>query len=368
MIRVILSLLLVAFLTNCHSRSDNPTSLSAGNSTGNGGGGWVCRDSYGKVLWSELIDLFEAQNSFSLELGHSNGSRVDMANAAIAKMMYRNSEWKYPPGWWEKMEEVYRWLSKTEYLEEGAKNITFTNANLEIIDDALYFVIPRQDSCKNGQLRYEQFVHYLKDGRILVQRELFQSLSEISKAALIVHEAIYAWQRSEGALDSVNTRQIVGQLFSNWSGEAIVSSLLGLYSAYELPFRPGPYDVSMISFDLLGNRTPIADQTISIQTRQCFDTLNRNCGPRHNANGATDLRGIFTAELGEGNGSWTKPTLQFDFRGHTFSGTLQLNGWAMQLQSRFSGQSTVWCEAFISDHPMFSKPGEIRIICAERKC
>jgi hypothetical protein len=62
---------------------------------------------------------------------------------------------------------------------------TYTNDILRQIDDSLYKLEPSPSRCPGGTIKYKQVVNYKADGLILVQRELFNSLSiKQSKDAL----------------------------------------------------------------------------------------------------------------------------------------------------------------------------------------
>ena len=70
----------------------------------------------------------------------------------------------------------------------------------------------------------------------MVQSDLFlgknsagkANLSETEKAAVIFHEAIYAYRRENGDKDSLRSRRIVGLLFSTLSNEEIRNTLIQL--------------------------------------------------------------------------------------------------------------------------------------------
>lgn len=79
------------------------------------------------------------------------------------------------------------------YFEEVEKNFCEIDADLEIIKDCL-------------------------DGSMMINRYLFNNpkMSEVDKAALVFHEAIYAYLRDQyGDNNFVRSRKIVGYIFSN---------------------------------------------------------------------------------------------------------------------------------------------------------
>lgn len=76
------------------------------------------------------------------------------------------------------------------------------------VDDANNVVVPN-----NCQL--EQLANYTNQNQILVNGEIYNSLNDSNKAALVVHEALFKIFRMYGATNSVRARKSVALGFSN---------------------------------------------------------------------------------------------------------------------------------------------------------
>jgi hypothetical protein len=110
-------------------------------------------------------------------------------------------------------------IERLNYLREGTPGIIYTDAPVPFINDAFYFESSPPFFCDEagGEFSYEQVVNYVDEGQIVVQRELMAALKPRDQAALIIHEAIYAYRRGLGDTNSANTRRVVGYAFSTLS-------------------------------------------------------------------------------------------------------------------------------------------------------
>jgi formylglycine-generating enzyme required for sulfatase activity len=123
-------------------------------------------------------------------------------------------------------EAIALYLQKLNYLESNPPQITYTTDILETIDDSLVTQQPSPSSCSGGTIAYEQLVNYKTDGFLLVQSNIFDSLSDSAKAALVFHEAVYKYRRDiTGDTNSVNSRRIVGLIFSTLSTDDLQEAL-----------------------------------------------------------------------------------------------------------------------------------------------
>ncbi len=178
----------------------------AGDKVGNGGGLWTCSSNH-ILTQGMLVDLYEAEEEFSLQLISSN--QLDPLKIVNERNEFiKNNLPQY----------FYRWDQK---LSESLKKIHFVNSELTIVDDALYRVKPLSSTCSEGWV-YTQFANYTNQDQILIREDLWNSqpINPIHKAALVWHEVIYAWLREEFQdKDSVRARQIVGIIFSQLSAE-----------------------------------------------------------------------------------------------------------------------------------------------------
>jgi formylglycine-generating enzyme required for sulfatase activity len=196
-----LALVLMASITHVtHARAEK---------TGNGGGAWVCREINGTIRWSELVDLFEAKNEFGLTLTPYSGSVGEIVELASLKILNANRPL---------YEALAPFIRKLNYLKPNPPKVTFSEDVLEVVDDSLYRLVPTPDLCLGGKVVYEQVANFKHDGYVLLQSEIYNSFSNSMKAALVLHEAIYAYRRKmANDSNSVNTRRIVGLAFSTAS-------------------------------------------------------------------------------------------------------------------------------------------------------
>lgn len=192
-----------------------PSLLWAGGSVGNGGGVWACREASGEIRWTKLVDLYEAENEFGLDLAINPAASVeDYLNNVLVKTKTVNRTF------------YFALKSNLETVKQKIKVVD--NANLTVIDDALFRISPLASSCQQGKLAYEQLANYTAYDRILLNKELWQPLSNIEKAGLYLHEAIYLLERTrKNATNSVNTRKLVGLLLSQLSVKVYQNDLDG---------------------------------------------------------------------------------------------------------------------------------------------
>jgi hypothetical protein len=166
-------------------------------------------------------------------------------------------------------------------------------------------------------LKYEQIVDFNDiSGQIQVQIDLFNSLDEVSKAALVVHEGVYAFRRDGYDMDSVNSRHIVGLAFSSVSNGERHNDIESLYS----------------QLDQNGN-AEIENSTLY--------------SPSHNT------------------GAW----IQFVLGGFSYGMALATPGWSTFLypgsRNSFSNPSPYWCEELTRSLPLNTGPGSIVIRCVD---
>ena len=125
----------------------------AGRETGNGGGTWVCRETNGDIRWATLVDLFEAQNEFGLNLQAFNttDSVIDIVDQIRIRLFYIDKAYS---------EEITDDLVQENYLKNSPPAVTYTQAKLKVIDDSLFHLEPEASDCKGGSINYEQLVNY----------------------------------------------------------------------------------------------------------------------------------------------------------------------------------------------------------------
>lgn len=178
----------------------------AGEGAGNGGGAWVCQnqDQLKTIRWARLVDLYEAEKEFLLEL-KTFGDRNFQEIVDIQKFRLFSID-----------KNLYEAL--IPHFDDVEASIRKVDVDLEVIEDSLYRVRPPARACAKGDVNYIQLANYTNYGAVLINQYLFNnpSLPEVDKAALIFHEVIYAYLRDRyGDTDSVRAREIVGYLFSD---------------------------------------------------------------------------------------------------------------------------------------------------------
>ena len=178
-----------------------------GGNVGNGGGVWVCQnlDQIGTVRWARLVDLFEGRVEFKMNIPEESAalSYEDIVKQKRMRIFMADRD-------------LYEVLDP--YFDKVAKNIDPVDAELEIVNDALYRIKPHKKYCALGKITYVQLANYTSYGKILLQKDIWNDakLSTQDKAALIVHEAVYWYLRDEHKdANSVRAREIVAAVFSD---------------------------------------------------------------------------------------------------------------------------------------------------------
>lgn len=167
-----------------------PFLSQAGAISGGGGKGVVCRLSSGAIASVELLDLYEGRAMRGRQSPKSSEPMATQIDRAL-----------------EKIPATSRALPKAFVgIVNGAFRLTPAGTDLVPIDDSFESIIPRD--CK-----VEQLANYYSDQLVLVNGELWAAMGETDRAALIVHEALYAANRLQGAANSQASRNAVSAMF-----------------------------------------------------------------------------------------------------------------------------------------------------------
>ncbi len=177
---------------------------------GNGGGVWVCqnKDSNGTIRKIEFVDFYEAEKEFKYIIDKHIG--LDFQTILN---IYKDRIFE--------IDENFA-LSLEPYLSSLNEKLNLVDADLEIIDDALFRVKPPQRWCQDGIISYEQLANYTNYGSILLNEYLYKHarFSELERAGFLLHEAIYAYLRYKSKdKDSQRARRFVGIIASTLSTE-----------------------------------------------------------------------------------------------------------------------------------------------------
>jgi mono/diheme cytochrome c family protein len=209
------------------------TTASAGVRIGNGGGAWACLEptAGAPLRWLEVVDLFEARRELGLDLRELRATEV---GSAIEEQRLRLVS--IAPEFAAQVAPVLDWV---------LAHLRFVDGELAEIEDIAYRVRPHQSECRDGQIAYVQLANYRPGSGVLVQRLAWERLDTRQRAALVLHEAVYATLRQlHGDLNSVGARRIVGYLFSDRSAAEIADVIAeALRQRHDVSFTRDVYPV-----------------------------------------------------------------------------------------------------------------------------
>jgi hypothetical protein len=175
---------------------------------GNGGGVWTCEDRNTKnIRWLRFVDLFEAENEFGLKIANQQGGPWEVLNDKLIEIS------RVSPN-------LDRLLQAHPVFFDEVIHFLPKSSGLTVIEDAEIRVRPLPETCEDGYLYYGQLANFTFDGRLLISSKYWKdpSFTDLERAALLVHEAVYkALREGMGDKNSSRVRQIVGILFSNLS-------------------------------------------------------------------------------------------------------------------------------------------------------
>lgn len=172
---------------------------------GNGGVSMVCRDANERILSAELLDIYEGKVRYGKKYNNSLNSdtKVELAQLKLIN---------HPDFLSAFQKELARVLAILMYVPVG-NILTPTN-------DAFPTIL------KKGCV-FEQVANYTDDGDLLVSQEIHNHLSEVNKAALLVHETVYAIFRGKGATDSRQARKLTAELLAQNADQKVIDEILG---------------------------------------------------------------------------------------------------------------------------------------------
>jgi hypothetical protein len=161
---------------------------------GNGGYSIVCRDNGGPIVSAELLDIYEGKVLYKKKYGSSDADPSQIIQSVVAKVNnYSIFQAK---------------LVKELALLEKNKIFIPVGNELEPTDDA--FPPIKKKGCE-----FEQVANYTSLGELLISEEIYERFDNANKAALMIHEAIYAIRRkSLGDTNSQASRRFVAQLLA----------------------------------------------------------------------------------------------------------------------------------------------------------
>jgi hypothetical protein len=207
---------------------------------GDGGGqGVVCRNDDGSVASAKLLDLVEAQKYFLLKLKDESSSRpyLEIADEYAAILdganftSFPTSQWSSHPSSatsWEWEYEINPPFLHTKFIrsavdgiDAGKMLIPGDDFKIPAVGDSHPLIVPTAKGCG-----IEQIAIY-KDGinQVHFVGAIWEKLSNIDKAGLLIHEALYRSFREMGETTSDRARKTIGYLFSGLKFERVLDGL-----------------------------------------------------------------------------------------------------------------------------------------------
>lgn len=178
--------------------------FSFASGVGNGGVSVVCRDVNERILSAELLDIYEGKVLYGKNYNNNLDSdkKVELAQLKLISHPDFSSAFQ---------EELAKVKAILMYVPVG-NILTPTN-------DAFPTIL------KKG-CAFEQVANYTDDGDLLVSQEIYNHLNEVDKAALLVHETVYAIFRESGATDSRQARKFTAELLAKNVDQKMIDQIL----------------------------------------------------------------------------------------------------------------------------------------------
>ncbi len=161
---------------------------------GNGGYSVVCRNDDGTIASAELLDIYEGRLIHNLNYS-KNSLNVAARLSAVQYKTLNNRPFsdKF-------IREIKNIYSNLVFIPEGNE--------LALTEDAF-------PSIKKKDCQFEQLANYTNNGEIIVSQEIYHHLDNLNRAALIVHEAVYAIRRKAlGENTSTASRKLTAYLMA----------------------------------------------------------------------------------------------------------------------------------------------------------
>ncbi len=198
----------------------------AGERIGNGGGAWACVLPSGSFDWVRMVDLYEAETEFHFTIERRTASPGAQAKLALQRLA--SADPKYAG-------ELSQWL------DHVLTHVTSVRAELQVIDDFLYHLKPYARECPNGKIEYVQTANFTSDGSILFREDVVNLFDDTMKAALYLHEAVYADLRFKyGEQNSIRARHLTALLMSTLNGQALKVELNSILGTTPIATAPRP--------------------------------------------------------------------------------------------------------------------------------
>jgi hypothetical protein len=286
----------------------------AGNETSGGGAVAVCRDSAGRILSAQLLDLYEGEIRFGLSIPRSK----DSADFQLGQMLSRLDGHPVLRG--RLALAIREVIQRIEFLPSGVG----LSPGVDLGQD--YGVIV-PEGCR---LEYAAF--YEATGKIKVARGVFSALPPTDQAALVVHEAVYRLARDRGHRNSAKSRVLTATLFAMGVSETNLLKALRENSAadrsndFDLYYAhyPVPAPTGAEPIRIRAVATPIEPGNVSFRlTYVCQDCKSWEQNEREGT--GQDVSVELTGSQNAGQGSHISLMEAKGLRSAAFSFRLYLN-------------------------------------------
>lgn len=179
-----------------------PLAYSSGLTAQNGGNAVVCRDKKtDRINTIEVLDVFEARlRGVKLDLGAPALSVSEKVHVALSRLR------KFDPVRADSYEDFIHYFMQTMQLVRGIDIVS--------VDDSMHTVVP--SGCKVEQLATQRALHRVTtEPTFVINADLWDSLNNDNKAALLLHEGILQEAVKIGHLKTPPTRLFNSYLFSS---------------------------------------------------------------------------------------------------------------------------------------------------------
>lgn len=196
-VKVSVVMFLMALVQSAHG------AILDGPSSSGGGAALVCRTSAGQIGYSQVLDLYEAQTVFGLQLIRASGSVAADYLWAAANTYRLQGHPELAESEQDSIAEgLQRFFSIVHLTDPGTK--------LTPLND-LGETPPLPAGCAIEQLAifHDEAPQYVE-----IDSEIWNSLDSVNRAALASHEAYYAWERTLRERTSKSTRSFVGHIYA----------------------------------------------------------------------------------------------------------------------------------------------------------
>jgi hypothetical protein len=182
---------------------------------GGGGKGVVCRNTDGSIKSVELLDLWEAREIYGREINYSDEPVEKQYKEALTSLRRAIPKFDVSDS------QEFSWILSHSYLEGGTANSIFKQINkknfkLPDTNDAYEEFLPDESTgCRIEQIVTVFDLEQPRTSKANINSLLYDKLDNTSKAALNLHESLYAALRIiYGEDNSKRTRRAIGAVFS----------------------------------------------------------------------------------------------------------------------------------------------------------